>query len=202
MPQPPAPDRRVQKTRALLHDALASLVHEKSYDDIVVKEILSRANVGRSTFYAHYRDKGELLDRGIREMLQLDALSRTACSHSTIDELLRFSRPFLEHVEQFRRDGEIPFAAGRTATVHAHLRRVLESLLVDELRGIARSTEDVSSDLLARHVAATYVLTLEWWLEHPTLSAREVDTRFRALVGPTLERALGGAPWTHPERSV
>ena len=38
-------DRRVRKTHALLHDALASLVHEKPYDEIVVKEILARADV-------------------------------------------------------------------------------------------------------------------------------------------------------------
>ena len=192
MPEKPSPDRRVRRTRGLLHGALASLIHEKPYDDIVVKEILGRANVGRSTFYAHYRDKDELLERGIREMLHLDASSRAAASCSPIDELLRFSRPFLEHVERSRRDDQFPIDLGRSTTVHEHLRRVLESLLLDELRGLARSNAEVPSDLMARHVAATFVLTLEWWLEHPALSAREVDARFHALVGPALEQALGG----------
>jgi len=50
-------DRRVQKTRTLLHEALVSLIREKPYDEMVVKEILDRANVGRSTFYTHYRNK-------------------------------------------------------------------------------------------------------------------------------------------------
>ena len=63
-------DRRVQRTRGLLRGALASLIHEKAYDAIAVKEILARANVGRSTFYAHFRDKDELLDSGINEMLR------------------------------------------------------------------------------------------------------------------------------------
>ena len=62
-------DRRIQKTEALLRDALAALVREKPYDDIVVKEILARANVGRSTFYTHFRDKDELLLSGIQGML-------------------------------------------------------------------------------------------------------------------------------------
>ena len=192
MSDQPDSDRRVQKTRALLHSALVSLVHEKSYDDIVVKEILGRANVGRSTFYAHYRDKDELLERGIREMLLADAPSRPAPSCSTIDELLRFSGPFLEHVERSRRDGQFPIDLGRSATVHERLRRVLESLLVDSLGGLVGSNAVVPSNLLARHLAATFVLTLEWWLEHPALSAREVDARFHALVGPVLEQALGG----------
>lgn len=54
-------DRRVQRTQNLLHQALASLVLEKDYDSISVKEILDRANVDRSTFYMHFRDKDELL---------------------------------------------------------------------------------------------------------------------------------------------
>jgi len=192
MTRHPGPDRRVQKTRALLHSALASLVHEKPYDDIVVKEILGRANVGRSTFYEHYRDKDELLERGIREMLHGDAQSTRACSHGTTGELLRFSLPFLEHVEHSRHQGRLPLGAGGSATVHEHLRRVLESMLADELRRSVGPSDVVPARLLARHVAATFVLTLEWWLEHPTLSAREVDARFRALVVPTLERMLGG----------
>jgi len=39
-------DRRIQKTQTLLREALVSLIREKSYDSIAVKEILDRANVG------------------------------------------------------------------------------------------------------------------------------------------------------------
>ena len=63
-------DRRIQRTQGLLHEALGSLIHEKSYDAISVKEILDRANVGRSTFYMHFGDKDELLLSSIRDMLR------------------------------------------------------------------------------------------------------------------------------------
>jgi len=53
-------DRRIQKTKSLLHEALGSLIREKPYDAIVVQEILDRANVGRSTFYMHFSDKDDL----------------------------------------------------------------------------------------------------------------------------------------------
>src|SRR5215210_1792107 len=114
-------DRRIQKTRALLHGALASLVHEKPYDEIVVKEILARADVGRSTFYAHYRDKDELLERGIRDMLCVDVPHSSTSSTSASDRLLRFSHPFLEHVAQYRAGDEFPVDAMHAAPVHAHL---------------------------------------------------------------------------------
>jgi len=54
-------DRRVQKTRKLLQDALIELVAEKGYETITIQELLERANVGRSTFYAHFQDKDQLL---------------------------------------------------------------------------------------------------------------------------------------------
>jgi AcrR family transcriptional regulator len=183
-------DRRVEKTRTLLHGALASLVHEKPYDDIVVQEILTRADVGRSTFYAHYRDKDELLDRGIRDLLRLDARPPERCTGAT-ERLLRFSLPFLEHVERYREHGELPMDPSGAAAIHEHLRRVLEDALASELRSElgrhpASRADAVPAELLARHVAGTFVLALGWWLEHPERSAREVDGWFRELVGGVL----------------
>src|SRR5258707_7199093 len=54
-------DRRVQKTRQALQNALIELILEKGYEAVVIQDILDRANVGRSTFYAHYQDKEDLL---------------------------------------------------------------------------------------------------------------------------------------------
>jgi len=62
------PDRRVQRTRQLLQDALVSLILEKGYQKITIQEIIDRANVGRSTFYSHYRDKDDLLLSGFDEL--------------------------------------------------------------------------------------------------------------------------------------
>src|SRR5207248_2698170 len=64
-----APDRRVARTQKLLRDALHSLIRERDYDSIAVKEILDRANVGRSTFYMHFRDKDDLLASSICDLL-------------------------------------------------------------------------------------------------------------------------------------
>src|SRR5215208_5573677 len=96
-------DRRVQRTQSLLRGALASLIHEKAYDAIVVKEILARANVGRSTFYAHYRDKDQLLESGISDLLRVDVAAPPAHAANPIDGVLRFSLPFLRHIEHARR---------------------------------------------------------------------------------------------------
>lgn len=53
-------DRRTTRTRLALRQALRELVKEKSYAAITIEEITGRANVGRTTFYLHYRDKEDL----------------------------------------------------------------------------------------------------------------------------------------------
>jgi len=61
-------DRRVRRTRELLHKALISLALEKNYDSITVQEVLDRADVGRSTFYTHFQSMDELLSLGTQEL--------------------------------------------------------------------------------------------------------------------------------------
>jgi AcrR family transcriptional regulator len=56
----PDQDRRVRRTRKLLQDALVALVAERGYERVTVQDVLDRADVGRSTFYAHFTDKDAL----------------------------------------------------------------------------------------------------------------------------------------------
>ncbi|MET8797750.1 TetR/AcrR family transcriptional regulator [Nocardia sp. NPDC004568] len=66
------PDRRVRKTRHALHRALIELMMERPYDRITVSDVITRADVGRSTFYAHYRDKDDLLVVSCAEHLRAE----------------------------------------------------------------------------------------------------------------------------------
>src|SRR3989304_9359430 len=53
-------DRRVQRTPERLQKALIELISERGYDAITIQDIVDRANVGRTTFYLHYRNKDDL----------------------------------------------------------------------------------------------------------------------------------------------
>lgn len=188
----PAHDRRVQKTRTQLLDALGTLIHEKPYDAIVVQEILDRANVGRSTFYTHFRDKDGLLQDGIRDLVR-SAGARTPRSGSRAERVLRFSLPVFEHIDRHRRASEGRMTASSRATVHEQLRHVLAQSIAEDVRaGIEeRDPGRMPPDLLIRYVTTSFVSVLNWWVEsRSSLSAMEIDHVYRALVLPGLSAAL------------
>ena len=72
-------DRRIQKTRKALRDALHSLVLDRGYDDLSVQDITDKANLGRATFYLHFREKDELLEEIAEISGRLPSTVRTWC---------------------------------------------------------------------------------------------------------------------------
>ena len=74
-------DRRSQRTRQALHQALFALMRTKRYDAITVQDIIDQANVGRSTFYAHFVDKEDLASYSLEQIMQ--ALMHSPASGAT-----------------------------------------------------------------------------------------------------------------------
>ena len=187
-------DRRIQKTQRLLHEALGSLIREKAYDRISVKEILDRANVGRSTFYLHFSDKDELLVSGIHDMLRKVQSNRPPAPAKQYEQIIWFSLPIFEHIHHHRGVGDARMGTRGRAIIHEYLRKVLVELIADSIkknfRGRRKAVTCPPPELLVPYVASTFVLVLDWWVESRSpLPPKEVDHLFRALVLPTLVAA-------------
>ena len=194
-PEKRATDRRIQKTRKLLHDALMSLVREKPYDDIVVKEILDRANVGRSTFYTHFNDKDELLASGMQDLLRTVQAAELSASGTRQERIIRFSLPVFEHIHRHREAGAAGMGARGRAVLHERLQKVLAGLIAHDIRKALQSRRKAARqtppELLAQYVASTFVLVLNWWVENKSaMRPKDVDGLFRALTLPTLSASL------------
>lgn len=199
LPKKRVKDRRIQRTEALLREALTSLIREKAYDSIAVKEILDRANVGRSTFYTHFRDKDELLSNTIHEILRSAGSLQLSTSAKPYEWIIRFSLPILEYLQAHRhqqlRSGDGPIDARSRAILHGHLQNVLAELIDGDVeryfQGRRKTAEHMPSDVLVHYVASTFVLVLNWWIDTDSLlTAREVNQLFRALVVPVLITTL------------
>ena len=187
-------DRRIHKTQNLLRSALGSLIAEKPYDSIVVKEILDRANVGRSTFYMHFQDKDDLLVSGIHEMLgPIPIRPSPGKGH---DRFLWFSLPVFEHHYRHAHAWSDRIGTKGRAILHEHLRRVLakiiRSSMKQELGAVRKASRQIPADLMSEYVASTFVLVLNWWLDKKmSLPPKEINDLFRKLILPTLSAVWG-----------
>ena len=184
-------DRRVQRTRKLLHEALGSLINEKPYDSIALQEILDRANVGRSTFYMHFRNKDELLTDSIHEMLRSIRPPDLPRSGKWQERVTSFSLPIFEHHERHLRTREARMGAKAKAVLHEHLQHVVTELVSYVLaKGASENRKPASQmplQLVAEYVASTFVLVLNWWIDNrKSASAEKINELFRELVFPTL----------------
>lgn len=185
-------DRRVARTQKRLRDALHSLIHERDYDSIAVKEILDRADVGRSAFYMHFRDKDDLLVSALHEILGAVPSSRSVTHGKRDQEFLWFSLPVFKHLDQLRHAGELKLGPKGRAVLHGHLQEVLAALIDEDvkktLRGRRKAVGQLPVDLLVRYIDSTFILVLNWWVENKCpLSPKEVNELYRSLIVPTLK---------------
>jgi len=82
-------DPRVIRTRQLIQDAFTSLVREKDFKAITVRDITEKATINRATFYAHFTDKYELLDSTITKDFRENLKQRINCHHMFNKETIR-----------------------------------------------------------------------------------------------------------------
>jgi AcrR family transcriptional regulator len=168
-------DRRVVRTRRQLREALVSLVNERGWDAVTVKDVCDRANIGRSTLYLHFADKEDLLFSGFQDLEATLEDARAAAPGQ-----FAFARGLIAHAQS-----ELPMfralAARRPGRhVVSHLRGVSVRLVSAELEylRIPRSQRP----LLAPYIAGALVELIVGWLERPTRqSAEEMASGFIAL---------------------
>ena len=95
-------DLRVVKTQNTLYSSLLNLMKEKTFEEIKVSDICSKALINRSTFYAHYNDKYELLSEFIEELKNslTKELQKNKNISNTKEYYLEMIKLFLDHIEE------------------------------------------------------------------------------------------------------
>jgi AcrR family transcriptional regulator len=177
-------DRRVRRTRNLLRQALQELILERGYDGITVQDILDRADVGRSTFYAHYRDKDDLLESGFEDVraaieAERDAGERPASTTAFLDPLL----PVFRHVDAHRQFWEALSRKGGAEVLIGMMRRIVDDLIREHFRAqFPTSDPDTRLEPAIRFVAGACIETLLWWVDsREVISAEQAHADFKRL---------------------
>lgn len=94
-------DLRVIKTKNALFETLTNLMKEKTFEEIKVSDICNKALINRSTFYAHYSDKYELLADAIQNLKNslISELKANNNISNTKEYYLNLISIFLNHIE-------------------------------------------------------------------------------------------------------
>lgn len=90
-----ADDRRIRKTKTQLKNGLAQLLKEKAITEITVKELTEKVDINRSTFYLHYCDIYDMMEKIETELLQ--KIEDLACAHP-VSPFSQDSFPFIEDI--------------------------------------------------------------------------------------------------------
>ena len=147
-------DRRIRRTRRALQDALVALIVERGYQRTTVQDVLDRADVGRSTFYAHFRDKDALFASCFDDLRADLEQALGSLEHQTTPG--DPARPVGVMFEHAYRNKQIYQAVG-TEHLHPMIFEALQAhLCTHETR--------LPVEVLAQYHAGALIGLLGWWV--------------------------------------
>src|SRR4030088_2892867 len=168
-PAKPAVDRRISRTRAMLQHALTSLILKKGYEAVTIQDICDKANVGRSTFYAHYTSKDDLKRSGF-ERLRKELVDRQRDAQATPGDIrersLGFSLTMFEHARDHI-DLYRALVGGRGGAVSlGQIRQILSDLVRNEFAATTdKNSADIPRELVVQYVVGAFMAVMTWWLD-------------------------------------
>ena len=176
-------DARVRRTRDALGDALVALMQEKPFDTITAQEVLDRANVSRSTFYAHYSDKDDLLMSDAEEFFE--AISMALSAHGDKSDRVFPVQEFFTHLSDVQPFFKALVKSGKyqenMELARGHFARGIERRLSELPR--AKSIPAKELPAIAFTHAGALLSLLTWWLDRGMReSPAEMDELFHRLV--------------------
>ena len=162
-------------------------------DAITIEDICEKANVGRSTFYAHYTSKDDLRRSGLehlrRQLAEQQKAALAAPDHRGRPGFA-FSLPLFEHARDHLDLYRALVGSRGGAVALGAIRQILSDLVRNELGTATRkkSSDAVQRDFAVQYLVGAYMAVLTWWLDAGAkLPPDKMDALFRRL-------ALEGIP--------
>jgi AcrR family transcriptional regulator len=184
-------DRRARRTRDALGDALMELMQERPFKSITVQDVLDRAEVGRSTFYTHYRDKDDLFLSDVEDFWEMmsSMLERNGEESNRVAPV----RELFAHVAEAKVFRESLVASGKVHDVmelgQGQFARAIEQRLMK--LSPAQGTKTGQFAAVAHALAGALFSSLGWWIDHGMpVSAVEMDNAFHRLVWAGVNASL------------
>lgn len=186
-------DRRQQKTRTAIFDAFSTLLAKKSYSRITVQEIIDAANVGRTTFYAHFETKDDLLKALCEELFGHIFSSALDCTHthgvySNQDAPESVFCHLLQHLQENDKNIIELLSCESSEIFLRYFKDSLNVLVQSQFVNQNRTTNiNIPQDFLINHISSSFVEMVLWWIKgHMQQTPSELDSYFRSVIEPIL----------------
>jgi len=190
-------DRRVQKTRKLLKDALVTLILEKGFEAVTIQEILDRANVGRSTFYIHFQNKHELLHSCFEDFFDLFEKHNPGSSNgkrnsgdlNECDLILNLLRLVEQNKRLFkallRKDG-ITMLHPVYHYIFTYIDEAIKKLILN------KKQTPLQLEMAAHYITSAFIGTLTWWVyKDMTCTAEEMSGYLKQFIMHDIKNIAG-----------
>ena len=163
----PKVDPRVRRTRRMLRDALVSLMLEKDFASISIKEITERAEVAYITFFRHYESLDQLLMEVLEEGLaELLGHIETLAKQSETAALETEGRLIFEYIKQNADLFRILFKSQSVTRVRKKVVRNIATIFQKSCLPLASSGSPVATEITSNHIATSLLSLIEWWLDN------------------------------------
>lgn len=185
-------DRRQKKSRTAIFQSFSSLLTEKSYSRITVQEIIDRADVGRTTFYAHFETKDGLLKALCENLFGHIISTAKDCSH-THGLYSDKSAPesifchLLHHLEE-NDSNVLGLLSGESSEIFLrYFKDSLKELIKSQFALTGHICNELPEDFLVNHISSSFVEMVLWWIKGGLREKPEkLDEYFRAVIEPIL----------------
>lgn len=183
-------DRRIQRTRQLLQDALIELILEKGFEAVTVQDVIDRANIGRSTFYAHFRDKEDLFLSGF-ENLRIQFERHLLGQSPTVENPWTLSLIMFQHAHEYHHVYKALVGKKGGHMMLSHIQKYLSTLigghLKSQLPDKKKELLPIPLEILTLYIVNTLVSLMTWWLDHDMpYPAKRINDMFRQLTEPSV----------------
>lgn len=165
-------DRRTSRTRRQLRNAMMALILEKGYNAVTVEDITTRADLGRTTFYLHYRDKEELLIESMEAIAEdLKSQVERIAGENPGDSLMNSNPVALvfRHVDENRDLYRIILKGEGSNKVASRIRDIIEQAATEfffrHMSSFVSEPPDVPKGLVAAYFASSMLGFITMLLE-------------------------------------
>jgi len=176
-------DRRILRTRQMITESLLNLLMQKKFNDITIQEITDEANVGRATFYLHYRSKEEcliqLLTQGFDSLVA--GIDQTVGSQNK--DMIAVVEQIFIHTAHHRKLYLALLGDYQSANVLADVQNYIRGKMLLNTSA-PPGLDPIFHQAIATYLTGALLTLLMWWLqEEPPLSTHEAARIFVELSG-------------------